>query len=73
MNRLDPYKIGLINEINSYKTLLIDMGFECTEELNVNNYDEYLISDLEDFYSEIMGYIELHNYRAKNYPHTSGR
>ncbi len=71
MNRLDPYKISLINEINSYKTLLIEMGFDWpTEELKA---EEYLLNDLEDFYSQIMGYIELHNYRAKNYPHTSGR
>ena len=71
MKNLDGYKINLINEINSLKPLLIEMGFDWpTNELI---YDEVLIIELEEFYSEINGYISLHNYRAKNYPHTSGR
>lgn len=65
------YKINLITEINEYKAFLIKMGFDWpSKELNPNNYTE---NELEEFYSEIMGYVAIHNYRAKYYPHTSGR
>ena len=76
MKNLETYKIALINEINSYKGLLIEMGFDWpSNEINSNNEPttHENIIDLEQFYIQIMGYIELHNFIAKNYPHTSGR
>lgn len=70
MKTINEYKANLINEINEYKSLLIQMGFDWPlEELN----NDIPLETIEEFYAEIMGFIELHNYRAKNYPHTSGR
>ena len=70
MSNLDEYKIKLVNEINSYKDLLIQMGFDWPSNENYNNNS---IENLEEFYAEINGYIALHNFRAQYYPHTSGR
>jgi hypothetical protein len=70
MKTQEAYKTALINEIESLKPLLIQMGFDYPLEANIN---ENSIELLEEFYSEINGYISLHNFKYYNYPHTSGR
>ena len=66
MLSLDAYKIALIAEIQSHKAELIELGFDWPTEDNLN-YDETLIYDLEEFYSEIMGYKALNSFINKNY------
>lgn len=70
MTNLEIYKARLLTEIIRNKEMLILMGYDwpSIEPDNSNSLNE-----LEEFYAEIMGFATLHNFIAKNYPHTSGR
>ena len=68
MKSLDAYKIALINEINSHKAELIELGFDWPTNSDYLNYDEQLLEELEEFYAEIMGYKALNSFVKNNWP-----